>query len=190
MSEKPTYEELEQRVERMEALIKNSQIATVQLTEDNIITEINPEFTRLFGFKQKDVVGKYIDPLLAPQEYRVIPANGFEVPVLATFNGLKRLPRQISFSHNNLNPYLTLFEDRIECRVMLKKAILLSQIENVDIWDTFATRNLQIYVKGKEDLFTANLLNRMNLSRVLNFLVNRGVPLSSRAKVFLSVNSA
>jgi PAS domain S-box-containing protein len=70
MSEKPTYEELEQRVKHMEALIKNSQIATVQLTEDNIITEINPEFTRLFGFEQEDVVGKYIDPLLAPQEYR------------------------------------------------------------------------------------------------------------------------
>jgi len=70
MSDKPTYEELEQRVKRMEALIKNSQIPTIQLTEDNIITEINPEFTRLFGFEQKDVVGKYIDPLLAPQEYR------------------------------------------------------------------------------------------------------------------------
>ena len=70
MSEKPTYEELEQRVKRMEALIKNSQIATVQLTQDNIITEINPAFTRLFGFEQKDVVGKYIDPLLALQEYR------------------------------------------------------------------------------------------------------------------------
>ena len=41
----------------------------------------------------------------------------------------------------------------------------------------------------KEALFTANLLNRMNLSRVLKFLLNRGVPLSSRAKTFLSVNS-
>jgi hypothetical protein len=120
---------------------------------------------------------------------RVIPANGFEVPVLATFKGLKRLPRQISLAYNNLNPYLTLFEDRLECRVMLKRAIPLSQIENVDIWDTFATRNLQIYVKGKEDLLTANLLNRMNLSQVLNFFLNRGVPLSSRAKAFLSVNT-
>ncbi len=125
-----------------------------------------------------------------PDIPRVIPSNGFEVPVLATFKGLKKLPRQISVAYNNLNPYLTLFEDRIECRVLLQKAIFLSEIENVDIWDTIATRNLQIYVKGKEDLFTANLLNRMNLSRVLKFLLNRGVPLSSRAKTFLSVNSA
>ena len=60
MSEKPTYEELEQRVNRLEAMIKNSQIAIVQLTEDNIITEINPAFNRLFGFEQKDVVGTSI----------------------------------------------------------------------------------------------------------------------------------
>ena len=32
--------------------------------------DINPEFTRLFGFEKKDVVGKTIDPLLAPGEYR------------------------------------------------------------------------------------------------------------------------
>jgi len=82
-----------------------------------------------------------------------------------------------------------MFCDHRECRVLLKKAILLSQIENVDIWDTIATRNLQVYVKGQEDLLTANLFNRMNLSQVLNFLVNRGVPLSSRAKAFLSMNS-
>ena len=63
-----------------------------------------------------------------PEIPRVIPANGFKVPVLATFKGLKRLPRQVSFAYNNLNPYL-------------------------------------------------------------NFLVNRGVPLSSRAKAFLAMNS-
>ena len=120
-----------------------------------------------------------------PDIPKVIPANGFDVPVLATFKGLKRLPRQLSIAYNNLNPYLTLFEDRLECRVILKKTILLSEIENVDIWDTFATRNLQIYVKGKEDLLTTNLFNRMNLSQVLNFLANRGVPLSRRAKGFL-----
>ena len=70
MARKPTYEELEQKVKRFEALIRNSQLATVQLTEDNIITEINPEFTRVFGFEPKDAVGKHIDPLVAPQDYR------------------------------------------------------------------------------------------------------------------------
>jgi len=119
-----------------------------------------------------------------------IPAKGFEVPILATFTGLKTLPRQIAFSHNNLNPSLTLFEDRLDCKVILKKSIPLAEIENVDIWDTFATRNLQVYVKDQKDLFSANLLNRRNLAQVLSFLENRGVPLSNCAKAFLSANSA
>jgi hypothetical protein len=119
-----------------------------------------------------------------------VPEKGFEVPILATFSGSKTLPRQISFSHNNLNPSLTLFEDRLDCKVILKKSILFAEIENVDIWDTFATRNLQIYVRGKEDLFIANLLKRRNLEQVLGYLEKRGVPLGNRAKAFLSANSA
>lgn len=117
-----------------------------------------------------------------------IPVKGFEVPLLAAFTGLKKLPRQISFSHNNLNPSLTLFEDRLDCKVILKKSIRFAEIENADIWDTFATRNLQIYVRGKEDLFSANLLNRKNLAQVLRFLKNRGVPLSDRARDFIAAN--
>ncbi|MFZ3137148.1 MAG: hypothetical protein WA126_07140 [Thermodesulfovibrionales bacterium] len=45
-----------------------------------------------------------------------ISTKGFEVPILAAFTGLKRLPRQISFFYNNINPSLSLFEDRLECR--------------------------------------------------------------------------
>lgn len=69
MSKKPTYDELKQRINWLEALIKNSQIAIVQLTADHVITEINPEFTRLFGFEQNEVVGQKIDSLLVPVEY-------------------------------------------------------------------------------------------------------------------------
>jgi hypothetical protein len=118
-----------------------------------------------------------------------LPETGFEVPILATFTGLKRMPRQVSFAHNSLNPSLTLFEDRLECRVVLQKAIPLAEIENIDIWDTVATRNLHVYVKGREDLFTANLLNRRNLAQLLSFLQQRGIPLSNRAKAYLSANT-
>jgi hypothetical protein len=57
-----------------------------------------------------------------------IPAKGFEVPILAVFTGLKGLPRHISFFYNNINPSLTLFEDRLDCRVVLKESILLENI--------------------------------------------------------------
>jgi hypothetical protein len=124
-----------------------------------------------------------------PDIPQTIPMEGFKVPVLATFTGQRGSPRQLFKSHNNLNPSLIIFEDRLECRVILRKAILLSEIENVDIWNSFATRSLQVYVKGKEDLFTANLFSRRNLAQVLGFLKNRGVLLSNHARDFLSPNS-
>jgi hypothetical protein len=123
-----------------------------------------------------------------PNIPQVLPLQGFEVPALATFTGQKGSPRQLSNSHNNLNPSLTLFEDRLEFRVILKKAIHLVEIEKVDIWETFATRNLQVYVKGQNDLFSANLFNRKNLAQVLGYLKNRNVTLSNRAKEFLAAH--
>lgn len=119
-----------------------------------------------------------------------LPETGFEVPILATFTGLKRMPRWRSFAHNSLNPSLILYKDRLECKVLLKRSIRFAEIENIDIWDTVATRNLSVSVRGREDLFTANLLNRRNLAQVLSFLQQRGVPLSNRAKDFISANSA
>lgn len=70
MNRKSTYDKLEQRLRRLEALIECSQLATIQLTKDNIITYINPEFTRVFGFKPKEALGKLIDPLITLQDYR------------------------------------------------------------------------------------------------------------------------
>jgi len=120
-----------------------------------------------------------------PDIPRTIPSNGFEVPVLATFSGLKSLPRQEYVTYNNLNPYLTVFDDRIEFRVIIKSSILLAEIEYIDIWEAIATRNLQVYVKDEEDVFIANLFKRKNLSKVLDYFANRGVPLSNRSKAFL-----
>ncbi|MBT8356321.1 MAG: PAS domain S-box protein, partial [Deltaproteobacteria bacterium] len=70
MNRKSTYDELVQRFKRLEALIECSQLATVQLTNDNIITNINPEFIRVFGFEPKEALGKRIDPLITLQDYR------------------------------------------------------------------------------------------------------------------------
>lgn len=119
----------------------------------------------------------------------IIPVSGFEVPVLANFTGLKSLPKQRAVSHNNAFPTLRLFENRIECSVLRKRSILLSEIEKVDISDTIGTRNLHIYVKGREDLFTSNLFKRRNLARVLKYLMDRGAPLTPGAKTFMSANA-
>lgn len=109
-----------------------------------------------------------------PEIPQALPSKGFEVPVLAAFIGIKKLPRQISHTYNNLYPSLTLFEDHIECRVILKHPIFYQNIEKIDIWDTIGTRNLHVYVKGKQSLFTVNVFNRRNLGRILLFLKHKG----------------
>jgi hypothetical protein len=118
-----------------------------------------------------------------------LPADGFPVPVLATFTGVKGTPRQAHISHNNLNPFLVLHEDRIECRVLMKDEIPLARIEKIDIWDTVWTRNLQVYTRGRPEIFSANLLSRRNLAQVLGFLAARGVPLTDRATTFRQANA-
>ena len=85
-----------------------------------------------------------------PDLPEVIGKNGFEVPVLATFKGLKKASRKTSYAHNSLIPELTLYNDRLECRVLREKSIPYSQIENIDIWDAIATRNLIVSVRDRE----------------------------------------
>ncbi|PLY00648.1 MAG: hypothetical protein C0624_11820 [Desulfuromonas sp.] len=114
-----------------------------------------------------------------------IPKQGFEVPVLATFTGIRHLPRKTNVAYNNAFPTLTLYAERLECRVLKNWSITYEEIESVDVWDTFMTRNLTFYVRDREETVTANLLNRRNLSGMLGFLKNRGVPLSSKAKRFI-----
>jgi hypothetical protein len=71
---------------------------------------------------------------------------------------------------------------------VLKESIFFRDIEKVDSWDTIATRNLNVYVRDREGLFTANLRNRSNLSRSLVFLEDCGVPLSNLAQACLAEN--
>ena len=119
---------------------------------------------------------------------REIPTSGFEIPILAAFTGIRKLPRQTNVAWNNAFPALTLYPERLDCRVLKNWAIGYASIEKIDIWDTLWTRNLTIYVRGREDTFTANLLNRQNLTRTLLFLQTRGAPLTSRAKAFIAEN--
>ena len=90
MSEKPTYEELEQRVEeleresferkraeeqlkyqkrRLESLIEYSSLAIVTLDEGHNIISCNRDFEKLFYFSESEMVGRNLDELIADHEY-------------------------------------------------------------------------------------------------------------------------
>ncbi|MEA3279702.1 MAG: PAS domain S-box protein, partial [Thermodesulfobacteriota bacterium] len=90
MAEKPTYEELEQRIKalekesfelkraeedlkhqkrRLESLIEYSSLAIVTLDETHNIISCNRDFEKLFYFKESEMVGINLDELIAGQEY-------------------------------------------------------------------------------------------------------------------------
>jgi len=78
MAEKPTYEELKQRVERLEesekelvfrnkqleSLVNNSDLGIVTLDKDMRIIGCNKAFEGLFLYEQTEVEGKTLDDLI------------------------------------------------------------------------------------------------------------------------------
>ncbi|MFP4267936.1 MAG: sensor histidine kinase [Spirochaetaceae bacterium] len=54
----------------LNSLFRNSPEAIVLLDEQNKVLRINPEFTRLYGFKPEEVKGKHIDEIIAGKERR------------------------------------------------------------------------------------------------------------------------
>jgi len=90
MTKKPTYEELEQRVKKLEkeaverkraeeelnhqkrhleSLIEYSSLSIVTLDERHNIISCNRDFEKLFHFKESEIVGINLDELITSQEY-------------------------------------------------------------------------------------------------------------------------
>ena len=81
---KPTYEELEGRLAELEKKLAQLRIQAVYLERlfnsapegiiwhdnDDVIVNVNDEFTRMFGYSRVEAIGKRINALVAPEEYR------------------------------------------------------------------------------------------------------------------------
>ncbi len=81
---KPTYEELEERVSDLEKektqlrvqaiylerLFNSAPEAIIWHDNDDVVINVNDEFTRMFGYSREESIGKRINDLVAPKEYR------------------------------------------------------------------------------------------------------------------------
>lgn len=81
---KPTYEELEERFSELkeeeaqlrvqavylERLFNSAPEAIIWHDNDDVIINVNDEFTRMFGYSREESIGKRINDLVAPKEYR------------------------------------------------------------------------------------------------------------------------
>lgn len=113
--------------------------------------------------------------------------NGFQVPLIASFTGIKRIPL-VALSHNSISPALTIYEDSFKYKVFKEKIAPYSEIYEVDILDTLGTKNIKIVFKNSFFTFSGNLFNKDNLLEVLKFFKRKNVNLSSSANRYLSCN--
>lgn len=111
--------------------------------------------------------------------------QGLKIPVKATFGGsktLKKLNKNLSFSHNSAFPLFHLFEDHIICRVLFKKIKRLDEIELIDSTNSFKSIIITLYFRNDDWTFSANLFRVEDQVQVLKFFQNKNVPLSEEAK--------
>jgi PAS domain S-box-containing protein/putative nucleotidyltransferase with HDIG domain len=59
----------------LDDLFENAQEAIVVADKYGLVLRINREFTTLFGFSESEVIGKCVDTLLAPQEFKDKASN-------------------------------------------------------------------------------------------------------------------
>ena len=144
-------------------------------------TNMNDKNLNKGGFK---MIFSHIPKIKIPAK---LDSNGFQVPLLASFTGIKQIPL-VAISHNNISPVLIIYEDSIKYKVIKKKSMPYSEIYEVNILDTIGTKNVQIVFKNSFFTFSGNLFDKDNLLEVLKFFKRKNVNLSPSAKKYLNRN--
>ncbi len=62
------YATAERRQQYFQQLVLNNPVAIVTLNQDFLITDCNPAFERLFGYRREDTLGKDLDTLVSTEE--------------------------------------------------------------------------------------------------------------------------
>lgn len=113
---------------------------------------------------------------------QVLPDGGVKIPVNGASEGVGGF---LSFSHNNLNPELVLYPDRIEYRALLKrKTTLYSSIGTVD-YEVLLMPAIILRYKDSIATLTFRLPNQQIQRQVLEYLHKQHVELTQEAKKFL-----
>jgi PAS domain S-box-containing protein len=62
---------LPKEAELLEKVLNNAQVAIVIADNYHKIEQVNPEFTRIFGYTEEESIGKYTYDLIVPEEFRI-----------------------------------------------------------------------------------------------------------------------
>lgn len=102
---------------------------------------------------------------------QIIPPEGIDVPVTQTFSGLKPFGA-VGISHNNMNPRLVIYDDRLEYRVIRRSSRRYGDVECVKM---IGNRQLRFVFYGQVLTLSVWLSNAEDRVTLVEFLRTRGV---------------
>jgi len=114
-----------------------------------------------------------------------LPADGFPVPLRASFLVFKKFPL-LGVATNNAAPRLVLFRERIEFRVITRQQRRYEDIESVAARQAFGTQNIVVFWRRGLFAFSANLVAEDSLIALITFCRERGISLNDRARDLLA----
>jgi len=149
MTEKPTYKELEKRVQELESSeserenieqlkkLSSMSFEGVLIHDKGVAIEVNDSFIEMFGYTKKEIIGKEIIELLIPHEYfakikeNIIKKKAFPYEVMAKKKDGLVFPIEIeskNIASKNKQLRVTVVRDITE-RVRAKDALKKSEQE-------------------------------------------------------------
>ena len=123
----------------------------------------------VFGRKRRAVSDAM--NMLIPRE---LPAEGVRTPLIASYSGPKALA-PVTFSHNNMFPQMTLFEDQFDYKVILKRSAYYSDVESLRAYKSRFYNRLIFKFFNTNLFFIAVLPNEELLDKILAFLAEKGI---------------
>ncbi|MEJ0013818.1 MAG: hypothetical protein WDM94_14625 [Bauldia sp.] len=107
--------------------------------------------------------------------------GGIRVPLRAAYGSRKGFG--LLGSHNNFNPLLLLYDDRIEYRVLKRTSVAYSGIAGVDAVTGWGRAAVVLSFTDSNFRFVGNTGGRAALAEVLRLLRDKGSPLTDAARV-------
>ncbi len=114
-----------------------------------------------------------------------IPAEGYSVPIIASFRGFKNVPL-VALAYNNLSPKLIIYPDHIQFKVVFTFTKKYNEISNISIFRTIGTENIIFLFKDSKLTFSANLADRKALKTLVIFLKNKDLKTDSKTEDFIN----
>ena len=114
-----------------------------------------------------------------------MPADGFAIPLRASFTVFKRFPL-LGVASNNHGPRLILFHDSVQYRVIITGQHNFQDIEHIDALQTFGTQNIVFCWRRRLCAFSANVGDADVLCSLLRYFSARRVRLTERARKIMT----